>query len=188
VLNRRPPGAIIALVACTVVFSVLTASLLLCWAFGALMVLALDVPRKGWLFMLGVALGVAGLVFLQLSGGSRFLAIVSVSYVSPDVARTLLCIGVSLQLPYLCSAGVDHALRWFAAPARALAAVSYSLYLIHYPVNVALDRIFAKTSEITAQSLAMFLARIAICVAASLVFYFCFERHTQAVRRWLKGT
>jgi len=30
------------------------------------------------------------------------------------------------------------------------------------------------------------LARITICVAASLLFYFCFERHTLAVRRWLK--
>jgi peptidoglycan/LPS O-acetylase OafA/YrhL len=42
-------------------------------------------------------------------------------------------------------------------------------------------------SEITAQSLTIFLARITICVAASLLFYFFFERHTQAVRRWLKG-
>jgi peptidoglycan/LPS O-acetylase OafA/YrhL len=162
--------------------------MLLCWAFGALMVLALDVPRKGRLFMLGLALVAAAVAFLQLSVGSRFLAMASVSYVSPDVARTLLCIGVSLQLPYLCSGGVNHALRWFAAPARALAAVSYTLYLIHYPVNLALDHVFTKASEITAQSLAIFLARITICVAASLLFYFFFERHTQAVRRWLKGT
>jgi hypothetical protein len=45
-----------------------------------------------------------------------------------------------------------------------------------------------RDAEITAQSLAIFLARITICVAASLLFYFFFERHTQAVRRWLKGT
>jgi len=152
------------------------------------MVLALDAPRKGLLFMVGLAVVATGVVFLQLSVGSKFLAIASVSYVSPDVARTLLCIGASLQLPYLCSAGIDHALRWFSAPARALAAVSYTLYLIHYPVNVALDHVFTKAPEITAQSLAIFLARITICVAASLLFYFCFERHTQAVRRWLKGT
>src|SRR6516164_1185745 len=55
-------------------------------------------------------------------GWERFLAIAGISYVSPEVSRTLLCIGASLQLPYLCSAGVDHALRRFAAPARALAA------------------------------------------------------------------
>jgi hypothetical protein len=91
-------------------------------AFGALMVLALDVPRKGLLFMVGLAVVAAGVVFLQLSAGSKFFGIASVSYVSPDVARTLLCIGASLQLPYLCSADVDHALRRFAAPARALAA------------------------------------------------------------------
>jgi len=188
VLTRRPLGAIVALAACCVVFSILTASLLLCWAFGAVMVLALEAPRKGLLFMVGMAVVAAGVVFLQLSAGSKFLAIASVSYVSPDVARTLLCIGVSLQLPYLCSAGVDHALRWFAAPARALAAVSYTLYLIHYPVNLALDHVFTKAPEITAQSLAMFLARITICVAASLLFYFCFERHTLTVRRWLKST
>src|SRR6516162_1739708 len=169
VLTRRPLGAIVALAACCVVFSILTASLLLCWAFGAVMVLALEAPRKGLLFMVGMAVVAAGVVFLQLSAGSKFLAIASVSYVSPDVARTLLCIGVSLQLPYLCSAGVDHALRWFAAPARALAAVSYTLYLIHYPVNLALDHVFTKAPEITAQSLAMFLARITICVAASLL-------------------
>lgn len=122
VLTRRPLGAILALAACSVVFSILTASLLLCWAFGALMVLALDVPRKGLLFMVGLAVVAAGVVFLQLSAGSKFFGIASVSYVSPDVARTLLCIGASLQLPYLCSADVDHALRRFAAPARALAA------------------------------------------------------------------
>jgi hypothetical protein len=81
---------------------------------------------------------------------------------SPDVARTLLWIGFSLQLPYLCSAGVDHALRWFAAPAQALAALSYTLYLIHYPVNLALDHVFAQAPEITAQSFAAMLARITI--------------------------
>jgi peptidoglycan/LPS O-acetylase OafA/YrhL len=138
--------------------------------------------------MVGMALVVAGAVFLQLSVGSRFLAIAGISYVSPDLARMLLCIGASLQLPYLCSAGVDRALRWFAAPARALAAFSYTLYLIHYPVNLALDHVFTMATEITAQSLAVFIARITICVAASLLFYFCFERHTRAVRRWLKGT
>jgi peptidoglycan/LPS O-acetylase OafA/YrhL len=139
-------GAILALAACSVVFSIHAASMLLCWAFGALMVLALDVPRKGRLFMLGLALVAAGVAFLQLSVGSRFLA------------------------------------------TRALAAVSYTLYLIHYPVNLALDHVFTKASEITAQSLAIFLARITICVAASLLFYFFFERHTQEVRHWLKGT
>jgi peptidoglycan/LPS O-acetylase OafA/YrhL len=186
VVTRRPLGAIVALAACSVVFSILAASLLLCWAFSALMVLTLDVPRKRLLFMVGLAVVAAGIAFLQLSVGSRFLAIAGISYVSPEVSRTLLCIGASLQLPYLCSAGVDHALHRLAAPARALAAFSYSLYLIHYPVNLALDHVFAKAPEITAQSLTILLARITICVAASLLFYFCFERHTLAVRCWLK--
>jgi peptidoglycan/LPS O-acetylase OafA/YrhL len=136
------------------------------------MVLALDVPRKGLLFIVGMALVAAGAVFLQLSVGSRFLAIESISYLSPDVARTLLCIGASLQLPFLCSAGVDRALRWSAAPARALAAFSYTLYLIHYPVNLALDHVFTMATEITAQSLAIFLARVTICVAALLTAVF----------------
>jgi peptidoglycan/LPS O-acetylase OafA/YrhL len=186
VLTRWPLAAIAALAACSLVFSVLAGSLLLCWAFAALMVLVVDGSHKRLLFTVGTTLAAAGVLLLQLSGGSRFLAIAAVSHVPADVARTLLCIGVSLQLPCLCSARLDHALRWIAVPARALAAISYSLYLMHYPVNLALDLVFAKAREITAQSLAMFLARITICVAASLLFYFCFERHTQAVRRWLK--
>ena len=67
-------------------------------------------------------------------------------------------------------------------------ALAYVYFEGHYPVNLALDHVFTKAPEITAQSLAIFLARIAICVAASLLFYFFFERYTQAVRRWLKGT
>jgi peptidoglycan/LPS O-acetylase OafA/YrhL len=54
VFTRRPLGAIVALAACSFVFSILAASLLLCWAFGALMVLALDVPHKGLLFLVGM--------------------------------------------------------------------------------------------------------------------------------------
>jgi hypothetical protein len=54
-------------------FSILSASLLLCWAFAALMVLVLDVPRKGLLFVLGVALAAAGVLLFQLSSGSNFL-------------------------------------------------------------------------------------------------------------------
>jgi peptidoglycan/LPS O-acetylase OafA/YrhL len=40
VVMRRPLGAIVTLAACSVVFTIHAASMLLCWTFGALMVLA----------------------------------------------------------------------------------------------------------------------------------------------------
>jgi peptidoglycan/LPS O-acetylase OafA/YrhL len=167
----------------TVIFTILNTPFLLYWAFGAMMVPCLNVRYKGSLFVTGVVLAALGTVFYELSSLNNLIATPPV--IPIEVSRALLCIGVSVSLPFLCSQYVDRSLEYLRRPASALAAYSYTLYLVHYPVNLSLDKMFPKFGALTWESMWYFGARIAICSAAATFLYYCFERNTPALRRWL---
>jgi peptidoglycan/LPS O-acetylase OafA/YrhL len=176
-------GALIIIALATVIFSVISPTFLLYWAFGALMTLFLQAQFSRALFFAGIALAFFGAVLHELAFPSKSFA--NVSLVSMEVSRALLCIGISLCLPFLCSLRVDALLDFIRSPARALSAVSYTLYLVHYPVNASLDRLFPKAAAITWEACASFAIRIAICSVAVMCMYFLFERNTPILRRWL---
>ena len=58
--RRVSVGAVMALLACAAVFSILSARLLLYWVIAAIMCRCLDSKHKGWLGILGVALALFG--------------------------------------------------------------------------------------------------------------------------------
>jgi len=181
--KRASIVAIFALAISTAVFSILGASFLLYWAYGALMILFINAKPKGWLFLAGIVFVVIGTVSHELSFPSK--SFVNVSYIPIEASRALLCIGVSLSLPFLCSEAINTLLGAVRGPARIIAAGSYTLYLVHYPVLSALDTILPRSAMLNWESLSYFLARIAICISVAILFYFCFERNTPALRRWL---
>jgi len=183
-INRSSPGAIAVLALCAIVFSVQGARFLLYWALGALMIFLLKGRHLRLMFLSGTLLAIGGGLLLELALPSRSLT--TVIPISTETSEAIICIGVAAMIPFLCSEYVNRSIGFLRAPAAGLASMSYSVYLFHYPVNTVLDRFFTKAPELDLTSVSYFLARIAICLTVSAAFYFCFERNTKYVRRWLQ--
>lgn len=70
---------------------------------------------------------------------------------------------------------------------RELAKFSFSLYAIHYPILVFLNvAVNNEAPQFTFVSLGLDAAFIIVCLTIALIFYWFFERHTHAVRAWLR--
>jgi peptidoglycan/LPS O-acetylase OafA/YrhL len=182
-INRTSVGGALTVALSVVIFSLLSAPYLLYWALGALMVLFLNTRYQGWLFLAGGTLAAIGTATYELSFPGHSYA--SVTYIPVEVSRALLCVGTAFALPFLCSARAENFLHGLRRPAKALAAISYTLYLTHYPINVALDLIFPQFGELTWESVGCFGARTGICLAAATIMYFCFERNVPVLKKWL---
>jgi peptidoglycan/LPS O-acetylase OafA/YrhL len=176
-------GVVIIIALSTVTFSAIGAEFLLYWVFGALMILFVEAHFRKWLFLTGILLVFFGGLFHELAFPSK--SFVNQVFVPIETSRALLCIGASLSLPFLCSGRINALLDFIRGPARALSAVSYTLYLVHYPVNSALDLLIPKGGAITWESSANFGLRIVICSTAAVGMYFLFERNTPTLRNWL---
>lgn len=180
-LTRRSIAALLALGVGAVIFSVLDASYLLYWIFGACVFLLTPHRRSGELLSAGIVFVIFGAALLELST-SRGTSFQPIFAIVPGIPRALFCIGIAIALPFLCSETVDRALAPTRFVARPLSAISYTLYLTHYPVVSLLDRVFPKAQSIDFSSLSLFAARIIISVAAAIALYWCFERNTNRLR------
>jgi peptidoglycan/LPS O-acetylase OafA/YrhL len=92
-----------------------------------------------------------------------------------------------MLIPWLCTLRVNVALSPIGRAAGLVASASYTIYLTHFPIMCALDRVFPKGKALTAQSIGDFFARIAICLLCSAAMYWLFERNTETVRHWLRS-
>jgi peptidoglycan/LPS O-acetylase OafA/YrhL len=178
----RGPGLLAgaALCAGALVFAQLGSTYLLFWSLGAMMVFAVGTARPAALFCVGALLLVLGVAIYELTVGSAARPVAP-----PDVGRALMCFGVCLALPLLCRPGLNRALAPLRGAAGFASAFSYSLYLFHYPVVMALDRVIPRSRQIDAAAIGLFLLRLAICVLVALAAYLLFERQTPRARRWL---
>ncbi len=150
---------------------------------GAATFLALDTKRAGATFIVGLVVFALGSLLLELAAQSQsFTNLVLL----PDGAnRIIVCLGISMLFPFLCTKRAAAAIEPIRRPAQGLAAFSYSLYLTHYPVLAMFEGVFAKADALSVRSVSIFGLKIAICLAAAWLFYFCFERHTAKARRYL---
>jgi peptidoglycan/LPS O-acetylase OafA/YrhL len=182
-LTRRSILALLVLGVGSTIFSVLDASLLIYWAFGAVVVTLAQGRRGAQLFAVGIALAIAGTALLELSTsrGSSFQPILTLP---AGISRSLFCIGIALSLPFLCSETAENALSPMRIMARPLSEFSYTLYLTHYPTLRLLDLVFPKADSINVSSASLFVARIIISIATAIALYWCFERNTMRLRAW----
>lgn len=188
-VSRGPGGAgklisVLVLTIALIVFAALGEAYLLYWWFGALAVTLVQWRSTGFLFLLGFTLVGLGTVLSEMGRGGISLA--TIHYVSQDIAAVILAAGIALAIPYLCSDAVQKKLFSMRHLASALASISYTLYLIHYPVNSVLDHVFAKATTINIMSCSVFALRAAICTAVAYLWWFMFERNTQWVRVHLR--
>lgn len=102
--------------------------------------------------------------------------------VSRDGAIFILSAGIAMVIPF--AAQIEFASRL----GTVLAGFSYSLYLIHLPMeqillNVGLLR---RHDVLDAGTMSRY-AGLGMLQLAARIFYYCFERQTGLVRRWLRN-
>lgn len=184
--TRRSLAAILVAIVSIEVFTIIGANFLLFWALGAATTLVIDISYRKAAFVAGLTLALAGMAASQLATASK--SIDAVGYISQASAETVICSGICLMLPLMYAASTNSALHLLKGPAGFVGGMSYTLYLVHYPVLNALNVALPRANEITGLSVLYFLVRIAVCSAVALTFYAVFERQTPAVRRWLRSS
>jgi peptidoglycan/LPS O-acetylase OafA/YrhL len=181
IATRRPSApAFIAIALSVAVFSVLSARYLVFWTAGAFSILMLPGKSRGSMAALGVLLGGAGVVFYQLTLPASGLQMQIV--VPSAMAEAMIAIGVCLILPLMCDPGFNRGLTWLRAPAGYLSAMSYTLYLTHFPINAVLDKTLPHAVDLSWPALGQFALRLAVIVLVAQGFYCAFEARTTAVR------
>ncbi len=186
--SRSSTGALLLLLCAFIIFGRLQASLLFCWVLGALVYLC---PRKNFSkpeTVSGFVLLGLGSLMIQLSTSSNSLSVFSRYPIIAPAGQIILSSGIALILRNLCTITTTSGNKSsFARLGSALAAFSYTLYLIHYPVMIALQRMgYARQPAISGGNLWLFVMRIVVCLLVSYGFYWMFERNTPIIRRLLR--
>ena len=183
IVTRGPNIAtLLVLTVCVLVFSILKMEYLLFWLLGAGASVLISIRFKTALLVIGICLAVVGTVSYELAADSKSL--VPVAYMPPVAAEFLVSLGIAMTLPFLASARVNQSLFGIRSFAAAVSGFSYTLYLFHRPIDTALDTIIARSDNISLVSLSLYLLRLAICLMGAVIFYYCWERHTAAARRY----
>jgi peptidoglycan/LPS O-acetylase OafA/YrhL len=97
-------------------------------------------------------------------------------------------VGIATMLfIYLCRNVAPSRYPLFSSAGKKLAAFSFSLYALHYPLNYLVER-FLIPHRLRNAGVANWMGLVALAIAEGTVcyfFYWIFERHTPAVRAWL---
>jgi len=179
----RSLAAFVALAFGMLIFSILDARFLAFWCLGAFAIFLPAKPKET--AALGVLLVAVGIVTFELSSASKSFA--SIAYLPPAASETLICAGTALLLPMMCSVEASAALAFFRRPAEYLSKISYTLYLVHYPINTALESVFPKSPDISVAGIVQFAARLLVIFVCVHGLYLAFEANTPKIRRWIRS-
>ena len=160
-----------------------SAHYVLFWGLGAASVFLLNVRRPILLGFAGFGVMATGVLLYQMSTESRSVHVGLA--VPPALAEAAICIGLCLALPWLCGA-LSRTPRWAARLFTFLASFSYSLYLVHMPVIVFLEKGVPNATALNAHTLGIFGFRVAACLAVAFLFSLLFECQTPRLRRFIR--
>lgn len=175
--------ALVALLCSITILSSSRILYLLFWCLGAASVFALSWSHKSARAIAGLFCFLIGCASYETAAASRSFANIVITPMW--ISETLVSIGVCLTLPFLCTPKASHALSPIRRPVMCLSRMSYSLYLIHYPLNCALNIWLPRATELSLASFAAFCMRGSLVFGGSLLFYLCIEAQTGLVRRFL---
>lgn len=176
--------AVGALILCVFVFTVLHAKYLLFWATGALVFRIAKEPNATWLSIPGSILLVGGVIGYQLGSGTKSFQ--NLSLVSPAAAEAMICGGFALCIPLLCQVNLAWLMR-IERPIKLLSEMSFSLYLVHYPINGWWTNVAPKALLLDATSLTLFVAKTLSVMLAGFVFWYLIERPSFMLRHYLRS-
>lgn len=176
--------ALIVVGICAVIFSKLEARYLLYWVVGALAVLCLQTRYRRGLALVGGVVLLSAVSQHQMAWfGQLFTPLMRV----PDQASEAgIVLGLALMVPALCSEELNRRLHRVRRVAAMAAGCSYSLYLIHAPLLFLMRPLLPRATAITANSIEAVFIRLIVIAIGVAAFYWCFERNTDRLRRWLR--
>lgn len=184
-MGQQRLGLALALVICGfAVFMVLDTHFLLFWCLGALVVFYVETPRKYLWMGLGLICFVLGSFCWQMSWASNSMQ--SVTYLPAPVSELLVAAAFCLMIPALSSQQVSNYLAFLARPITYLSGISYSLYLLHYPILSALDAYFPRATQVNAESMSILGLRAITVVIGVNIMWYLFERNTARIRKYCK--
>lgn len=183
-LSRGPnPIALICIAIGTIVFAKLSSVYLLFWTLGALTTRFVRMPWIKVSAASGLVLLFCGVVFYQseLNGSD----VSQLRSVPPAVAEALVCLGFSFCLPALCKTSINERLEFMGRPIRFMSGISFSLYLVHFPVVAVLRTLFPQSAVINVPSVGVLTLYMGLSIMVATLFWLVFERNTGAVRAFL---
>jgi peptidoglycan/LPS O-acetylase OafA/YrhL len=137
------------------------------WCLG---VVAYAVAAPAWLWALGFATGLMGLQLIPLAPVWAYYATIGLVTCAAIVGLER----AKWPLPAFLRFGIP------------LAAMSFSLYAIHYPVLLLLDVVFGRHAGFTLQYLGIYTGFMVAGLLVGALFYLGFESRTQQVRHQLR--
>ena len=176
-IDKRSLAGWLVLAVAGLAFIALNPLYLLFWVAGGMIATA-QVKRFGWLGLAGIVLLLGGTLLYELAETGAGPA-----WAPLWVGETLVALGMVMLLPALVARPVQMMLRPLAGVATGLSAISYSLYLVHYPVMKLTELLMPPTNGGIAVSIVDLCLRTLFCIAVSIAFYFAVEARTQWVRQ-----
>lgn len=173
------------------VFTHLDSIYLLCWLSGTVLYFWRPQRLRPRLIITAGLLALYAITSLQLGSESVTFGAARSAWVflPTSVAQLLFSIAVALLLQQLACVRPKRPTAVMIDDAGSrFAAFSYTLYLTHYPVlqllhHAGIDRF----STITIYSVSVYCCAVGFCCVSAWCLYWCFERHTLLVRRFLKN-
>lgn len=143
------------------------------------------------LFWPGLIMAMVGGVCMQLTSVSETVNIRMqfMAYFPDDLFVLIFGTGLTLFVASICNRKPSsQTAQQFEFLGSKLAAFSYTLYLIHYPILALWSHSWpGKYAVMDFNSLGIFFARIIVCLLVAIIFFVLFESHTLSVRRWLNA-
>lgn len=175
---------------CFLVFTKLSAHYLFIWLLGAFA--CVTMPKKGckWVLAASALFLPVMIVVLQLTSGGHVTSGI-VNYLPTANVQSLevifsLVFCVFLQQLILIEPK-SKVMKAANTVGTKLAAFSYTLYLVHVLVISVLQHFGAERPEsVTLSAAALFVLWTAVALVFCYAVYWCVERHTYTVKRWVK--
>ncbi len=160
-----------------------------CWLSGAVAHQLGAVTRRVCLLLVGLLLAGIGMVLTQLNSGTVSVNITIWQRWIPNMATSVLILASGFVLMvHVLSAwqpGSESVSR-LERHGKFWADFSYTLYLTHYVMLGLWVFYFPGRRQVDLASCVSLILKLIAVLAASWGIYYCFERHTGHVRRWLR--
>jgi peptidoglycan/LPS O-acetylase OafA/YrhL len=163
-----------------------------CWLMGAFAYGFIPPKKSTGILALGLGLAWLGalLSLLQLDAAKSTAGDLGLSHWLPSqiTALEVESLGSALVVANICLlAPVSPFLIKLEGLGTTLAAFSYTLYLIHYPILLLWDHyIPARSPQFDSATFLIFILKVLSCLALAWLWYLPFEAQTSRVRHWLK--
>ena len=195
-MNRKLqpiPFTIVILVA--ILFTILSYVYLFCWLIGAVAYIRRPEKVSYQYIIVSIIISLYALIGIELGIGSAVVPVELYSNIVPSLAisKILLATGIALFIQQVIMIKPKYSLflRLDSAGTK-LAAFSYTLYLTHYPLLLAISHFgTGQATRIDLTSIMISFFKVIICLVFGWVFYLFFEKHTAELRRiirtWIAG-